>query len=743
MPLSRSAALLGALILTCSALAAAGSASLHTQQTVLRVEAGRASPRISDIQAPGALPWKNKVNDRLIRFAIVNGRRMPLQWKLRRAADRVDPDHISFVYEAARPHLRLTWEWVSRASAGPIEHNVRIDNLEAGEVWIPLQASFNFKFSVPARTPLDHLYVDKGAGRPSQIGTHHVPVPVPYKWQGTSSTYAVDEGTREIIPFYLLQRTANDGPMSKRQDGWYVGVEFSGRTSLSLVRDKGAVSGVVGLDPNPAPFLTRLPPKGQFTTPPIFVGAFSGDSDSVGNVLRPWIRKVLGNPTTWANPSYPLLVNNSWGSGMQVDEALAYRMIQDSAELGLEMFHLDAGWFRGVGDWYPDPKKFPHGLAALSDEAHRHGLLFGIWVNWAEAGTAQSSLALNVDAAPAKDWIVAGTPSGWKPEPFVGRTIDLGLPAAKQYADSELKRMVSSYKLDMLEHDGYVVARACAEADHPHAPPPAPYPSVISGSGVALPLAPNSTDVSYHATRAYYELYAGLRRRNPSLLFEICNDGGRMVDFGSASHGDYFSITDSYDPVSNRRAFFDASHLLPTAMLEDYVEKWPTPNIESFRSMLRSGMMGWLTVMQDTSSWTAEQHAAAKEEFALYKSVLRPFIRDADLYHISQRPDGVHWDAMEYVLPQHGTGVVYVFRGSDLTEKTHRFPLRGVLPGRRYRLRFHDHSSPDQTIDGKSLLTRGLEVHLPESNSSELVFIDEAGEPTSPLNEASEFRTPR
>ena len=54
-----------------------------------------------------------------------------------------------------------------------------------------------------------------------------------------------------------------------------------------------------------------------------------------------------------------------------------------------------------------------------------------------------------------------------------------------------------------------------------------------------------------------------------------------------------------------------------------------------------------------------------KKEFALYKAVLRPFIRDADLYHISQRPDGVHWDAYGVFLPQHGTGVVYVFRGSD------------------------------------------------------------------------------
>jgi len=52
-----------------------------------------------------------------------------------------------------------------------------------------------------------------------------------------------------------------------------------------------------------------------------------------------------------------------------------------------------------------------------------------------------------------------------------------------------------------------------------------------------------------------------------------------------------FSITDSYDPLSNRRAFYDTSHLLPAAMLESYVEKWPAPRLENFLYMLRSGMM--------------------------------------------------------------------------------------------------------------------------------------------------------
>src|ERR1700739_397198 len=102
----------------------------------------------------------------------------------------------------------------------------------------------------------------------------------------------------------------------------------------------------------------------------------------------------------------------------------------------------------------------------------------------------------------------------------------------------------------------------------------------------------NSTDVSYHAVRAYYDIYSKLRQDYPALLFEVCADGGRMVDFGTAAHGDYFSITDTYDPLSNRRAFFDASHLLPSAMLESYVAQIPTPQIENFLYMLRSGMMG-------------------------------------------------------------------------------------------------------------------------------------------------------
>ncbi|MBV9498677.1 MAG: alpha-galactosidase [Acidobacteriaceae bacterium] len=455
------------------------------------------------------------------------------------------------------------------------------------------------------------------------------------------------------------------------------------------------------------------------------MGAFTDGIDGLGNVLRRWERQALTNPHAWENPNYPLLVNNSWGSGMDVNETLGERMIRDSAELGLEMFHLDAGWFRGVGDWHPDVNKFPHGLAAVADYAHEYGLKFGLWVDWTQAGLDTGPGALNVHDPRVRDWTVTDVPPNWKPEPFKGQTIDIGEPAAHAYAQDQVRRIIEQYRLDMLEHDGYLVAQGCVRKNHPHAPPDESRMKVVKEGGSYFVESANSTDVSYHSVRAYYDIYAGLRQRYPKLLLEICNDGGRMVDFGSAAHGDYFSITDTYDPLSNRRAFYDASHLLPAAMLECYVEKWPAPRIENFRYMLRSGMMGWLTIMQDTNAWTREEHAAAKEEFRLYKDDLRPLIRDADLYHISPRPDGVHWDGVEFFDKRRDRGVVYVFHGSDQTQAEHTFRLAGLVPERTYRVRFHDHSALDRAATGRELLASGLTIRLPVGNSSELVFIEE------------------
>jgi alpha-galactosidase len=655
----------------------------------------------------------------LIAWAEISGAHESLNWSFNREASEIGDQRVSFVYDSRSPRLRLTWEWRTRQPYGPIEHQIRIENLEGQEIWIPLQDSLAFNWQVDPPETLEHLFVEKGADTPSPVGTHQVALGEGYRWTGTSSTYGDlrADDPREIIPWTLVEKKDTG-------TGWYAGIEFSGRTRISLDRENSSLQSAMGLNPEPEPSRTCLQAGEVFETPVVFLGGFRGGADGAGNVLRRWVRAVLGNPETWKNLRYPLVVNNSWGGGMDINEDTAGRMIQDSAALGMEMFHVDAGWFRGVGDWYPNPQKFPHGLAALADNAHRHGLLFGLWVDWTQAGLSSEPGALNARDPKVRGWMVIDLPADWKPEPFKGQTIDLGVPEAKHWAEHELERIVTDYRLDMLEHDGYLVAHGCDRTDHPHAAPDPLNTCVYKASGAYWVDSSNSTDVSYHAVRAYYDIYSKLRREHPGLLFEICNDGGRMVDFGSAAHGDYFSITDTYDPISNRRAFYDTSHVLPSAMLESYVEKWPTPRIENFRYMLRSGMMGWLTIMIDTNTWSAEQHEEATKEIALYKKELRPLIRDADLYHVSDRPDGAHWDGIQYWDSGRQRGVVYAFHGTVESETTHSFRLRGLEPSKRYRLKFYDHSAPDRTAIGQDLMGPGLKVALPVPNSSELIFIE-------------------
>ncbi len=694
-------------------------ATVGNGETSIGIEAGADAPGFTALTLRGADAWHNRELQRLPAQVTVGGVAVPLRWHFEPRASHAAAREVTLVYAAQPVPLRLQWHWRARTDSGPVEHDVSITNLGTQSVDLPLVASLTFDFAVVPQMPLTRFWVEKGGDHPSDAGTHADVLQDGERWEGTSSTYArpLEGRLPEFIPYLLVHRTDAEAL------GWYLGIEFSGRTHITLQRSGDALRGEAGLDPAPGPYRTRVVAGGTFVTPTVFLGAARGGADGAGNQLRRWVRTALGNPRTLADPAYPLLVSNSWGSGMAVDEALARRMIDDAQSLGLELYHLDAGWFRGVGDWHADPAKFPHGVAAIADYAHRKGMRFGLWADWTQAGTSTGPGALRIDDPLTRDWLVADPPAGWRhTEEFKGITTDIGVPAAKAWAARETERLVRENHLDMLEHDGYLVAQGSARDGHPAVPPDPGTLRVYENSGFLWADGSNDTDVSDYATRAYYDIQQRLRARHPGLLLEVCNDGGRMVDFGSAAHGDYFSITDHYDPLSNRRAFYDASFVLPPAMLETYVEYWPTPQLANLRYMLRSGMMGWFSLMLDTGRWSAAERVAAQSEFALYKSALRPLIRSADLYHVGARPDGVHWDGIEYYSAAQRRGVLFAFRGSGGREPSHRFRLAGLDPARNYRLAFHDRGT-EIVLSGERLARDGIEVALSEPLASELVFI--------------------
>lgn len=690
------------LILGLPILAAAiltEAATIETSDTSVRVEVSGSGLQVVSL-AGGKTEW-TPASARAGRMpfvtsAVVGGKTLTLEWKLVRQADLPTPfaGH-AFVFSCKDPNLELVSLWTGTKGPGPVEHELHIMNRGTQEVQLPLQASLVFdSVAAPDSHVLENGWIEKGAGRPTDIGVHFTPVSEGFAQNLDSTGYSPDE-RQEPIPW-----TAMQDPEAKR--GWYVGVESSGRVRIAIKRVQGELHVEAGLTPEEG-CLTRIGAGETMRVPSVFLGCYQGDLDDGCNQMRRWIKANICPPPR--DKHYPLLVNNSWGSGMAVDEKLARTMIDESADLGLEMFHIDAGWFRGVGDWFPNGK-FPQGLAPISDYAHSKGLKFGLWVGWTQGGNQRDQTGpdrpLSVFDPEMKDWFPRNLPADWKPAEFTGETVCLADPRAEQWCLNALRRIVKDYKLDLLEHDQRMIVDACLRTDHGH---------------TAF-----RTDIAARATEAYYRIYDTLRHDNPELLFEDCVNGGRMVDFGVIHRVDYISITDTYDPLSNRRAFHDASFVLPSAQCECYIENFPGKNLANFVYMLRSGMMGWCTIMTDTSKWTPGQRNVAKRQFALYKSALRPLILNADLYHITERPDGKRWDGMQYWDESTGKGAVFVFRGTT-NDTEHRFLLKGLRPDARYEVTSEDGSVASAEFTGDALTKNGLVAHLAGPESSDIVFI--------------------
>ncbi len=64
-----------------------------------------------------------------------------------------------------------------------------------------------------------------------------------------------------------------------------------------------------------------------------------------------------------------------------VTEKRLFDVLPLQVKMGLEEFHLDAGWEQGPGDWRIATERFPGGWAAIRNFNRANGLAFHLWMN--------------------------------------------------------------------------------------------------------------------------------------------------------------------------------------------------------------------------------------------------------------------------------------------------------------------------------------------------------------------------
>ncbi|MBN2579808.1 MAG: alpha-galactosidase [Pirellulales bacterium] len=630
---------------------------------------------------------------------IVDHEKRPITWRLVDVRQEHDDACMTLTarFTADSPALELHVVWKACPGPGPIEQTITLVNTSSEDVTVGGMPSLSWRLQAAPDAKLVHQWVEKGASRPPKVGTHLTPIDANFRHRGVSSPQAVKKNSGEAIPWQCVHDTVH-------RHGWYTGIASSAHVAQQVEAIDGRTLRVtLGFDEKVSPLTAVVRPGGHLTFPPVLLGCYQGSIDDGCNRLHRWAERWSLPPTS--DDRLPLMNYNSWGRMLDIDAESCRKMIDDAAALGFEMFHIDAGWYRDLGDWRPDPKKFPQGLRSISDYAHEKGLKFGLWVAWTQGGKVADGgpNVLSVVNPKMRGWFPPEALASKKAGPvWRGVPCCLGSPAARQWCLERLREIVRRDNLDLLEHDQTMIISSCSSGDHDHTS--------------------SQVDAGRSAAEGYYEVYDALRCEFPDLIFENCVGGGCTVDFGILRRCHFVNIVESYDPLSNRKAFYDASFPLPPRTLEVYVgDKCPGSTIDNFVYMLRSGMLGWCTLMIDTTRWNAEQHEAARRQIEIYKKTLRPLIREGNLYHVSPRPSKNGWDAFQYYDPQRGEGVMLVFRVQSPSARE-VFKLDGLEPDAAYELRFEDHDVPPITLTGRTLKRDGLPVQLPNRESSQIVY---------------------
>ena len=101
-----------------------------------------------------------------------------------------------------------------------------------------------------------------------------------------------------------------------------------------------------------------------------------GDEDAV---FDGWFAAMRIAPRT----RDPLAGYSSWYN--RYDTITEFDILHDLESCRLllqrgDLFQIDDGWERAVGDWLPHREKFPGGMKRLADRAHDAGFLAGLWL---------------------------------------------------------------------------------------------------------------------------------------------------------------------------------------------------------------------------------------------------------------------------------------------------------------------------------------------------------------------------
>ncbi|MET7488311.1 alpha-galactosidase [Streptomyces sp. NPDC005538] len=404
--------------------------------------------------------------------------------------------------------------------------------------------------------------------------------------------------------------------------------------------------------------LLLLEPGESFTTP-VFAGLWS--DGGYGGASRTWHTYQRTYVIPDADQDRPVLYNSWEATQFDISEEQQGVLARRAAAAGVELFVVDDGWFgkrtsdrAGLGDWTPNPDRFPGGVKPLADYVHGLGMQFGIWVE-PEMVNPDSDL---YRAHP--DW-VQFQPGRKRTEFRNQLVLNLAREDVQEYLWERLDTLLSSAPIDYVKWD---FNRCFTDAGWP---------------GDAYP-----QRLWVDHVRALYGLLDRLRAAHPKVAFESCSGGGGRIDLGIMSRTDQVWTSDNTDPLDRLAIQHGFSQIHPARVMAAWVTDSPNTQLNDRVSSLRfrfvSAMSGVLGVGGDLSEWTEEELAEARQWVDLYKEI-RPLVQHGDLHRL--RPPQGGLSAVQYVRGEESV-VLALLQAQHYGEPVPALRLRGLDPTASY-----------------------------------------------------------
>ncbi|HEY3379550.1 MAG TPA: alpha-galactosidase [Armatimonadota bacterium] len=492
---------------------------------------------------------------------------------------------------------------------------------------------------------------------------------------GMTQRFAPDGGRPcdGAFPYFHLQ-TPGEG-------GVFLAVGWPGQWAATFARDTD--SGL-RLRAGQERVHCRLQPGEEIRTPLIALLCYQGDDTlRAQNVWRRWmIAHNMPRPGGALPPPNLMATSSLQFNEMQdATEENQRWFLQRYLEKGmaLDYWWMDAGWYPLTNSWYNtgtwevDTRRFPHGLRAVSDDAHARGVQVVLWFE-PERVTAGSWLDTE-----HPEWLLPAD------NPY-NRLLNLGNPEALHWLIEHIDALLVAQGIDLYRQDFNFAPLTFWQSN-----------DAADRQGITE---------NHHIT-GYLAYWDELRRRHPALLLDSCASGGRRNDLETLRRAVPLHKTDyNYADLPVKHAFhhslfswlpYFGSPTLPIDTVDTY----------AFRSaMCLTSVIGFDVRRDDL-------------DYALLKTLTEQWRRIAPFYYGDYYPltpyqrGEEYWIAWQFHRPEQEDGIVQAFRRATSPYESARFLLHDLEPDATYRISDMD-GGENLEMSGATLMERGLPVRAEE-----------------------------